>query len=60
MQSIKKQKNRAYLASEQYTKQVLKNQYPMLRNDLNSSIINLKQSLLLWNRKIQEIKQPNN
>ena len=60
MESIKKQKNRAYLSGEQYTKQVLKNQYPMLRNDLNSSIINLKQSLLLWNRKIQEIKQPNN
>lgn len=60
MQSIKQQKNKAYLAGEQYTKQVLKNQYPMLRNDLNSSIINLKQSLLLWHRKIQEIKQPNN
>lgn len=63
MESIKQQKNRAYLACEQYTKQVLKNQYPFLDNSdfkKHQSIINFKQTILQWHRKLQSLKRLKN
>lgn len=57
IESKNKQKKRLYLAEEQYTRQVIKNQYNVSQNDITTPIINLKQTLLLWHRHIHKTEQ---
>ena len=52
MVSIKQQKKKAYLASEQYTAQLL----GIKDNESNQAIIKLKQIQLTWNRKLKTLK----